>query len=84
MFGGSDPDEITAWIYEILDIFTACHVNERIFKTLVGIQLRGNALEWWIRKQGTPKHDNLSKMFTALMDRYMTATPDRTETLLLM
>ena len=75
-FDGSDPDKIIDWIYELEGLFKACHVPERLYKTLAVTQLKGSALEWWIRKQGSLAHDNWTMMCRALKERYMGTTPE--------
>ena len=44
-FDGSDPDEIVTWIYELKGLFDACHVPERLYKSLAITQLKGSTLE---------------------------------------
>ena len=74
-FDGSNPDEITAWISRMNGIFLACHVPERLYAILATMQLTGEALEWWIRKQTTPGHKSWIAMCHALRERYLT-TPE--------
>ena len=70
-FDGSNPDEITAWISRMNGIFIACHVPEHLYAILATMQLSGEALEWWIRKQTIPGHKSWIGMCHALKERYL-------------
>ena len=52
-FNGSDSDKVVSWIYELDALFKVFHVPERLYETLAVTQLRGSALEQWIRKKDT-------------------------------
>ena len=70
-FDGSSPDGIKAWISQMNGLFISCNVPERLYATLDTIQLSGEALEWWIRKQTIPGHKDWIGMCHALKERYL-------------